>query len=720
MNHQTPRHGTPKFDTKFGARCRVADEQKLDQTARDQGKLIRPYDTVQATVSATNSPYIDKKLNRPLLQVVNGSMSCGNTPQIKVKSRNPIQQQPSSSQTALLSPTRSEHQYDIPFSHLKPTNDYDMVMAGNPNMWGGSTLLQPRLIDGNTGAIKVNGNRGWSGSDKSLDTSIYSENSQPSMFNDYRNSLTSCTLDPDSFTFATVTHAGKSISLGDLGITLSIPEGALDKGYTEEVFLAVMTEGRDRPRLSENQTLLSPVVLVGPPRLSFKKPVVLSFGHCAHLGENDWEMGLYHCDSLFSDQDDTPWVKLATLGGSAQPNAPDHEPVLANLENESCQIMTDFLSRFCIVGQSSTELQGCDVSDVSPGAAKFVRVLVFGKNNNGMVTSSGSSGSHSQDQFCINVQVTDDIKASVDQLIRQAARQNLTLLAESPKPVKVVDEVGTNLTLSISECSTGWSLRSSRSSSIPFEHVWGSSVNNGSINFNLQHVDPTVRAFNVKISAAQTEYTENKVCFTVHVDPGLSGTALHATVTSLGSNASSNSPMERSRRNRSRQGAHSSPQHKAFSNSTRMSSSSGGSSSGSGSRSAFKLPNNLKLRLCKALDSPQSKGLNDWRALAAGLRLERFTSYFANKPSPTECILNLWEVQQQVAVNPVNDLLSLLRAIGRQDVATMIEQDVGPWVWQTPLPNNLFSDHGVKWALLETFLSFLCFKFVLKCRKNYY
>ena len=40
-----------------------------------------------------------------------------------------------------------------------------------------------------------------------------------------------------------------------------------------------MTEGRDRPRLSENQTLLSPVVLAGPPRLSFKKPVVLSFGH---------------------------------------------------------------------------------------------------------------------------------------------------------------------------------------------------------------------------------------------------------------------------------------------------------------------------------------------------------------------------------------------------------------------------------------------------------
>ena len=89
------------------------------------------------------------------------------------------------------------------------------------------------------------------------------------------------------------------MTLPDLGVTLTVPEGALDKGFTEEVFLAVLTEGRDRPRLSDNQTLLSPVILAGPPRLTFKKPVVLSFGHCA-LAQTTWEMGVYHCDSLFS------------------------------------------------------------------------------------------------------------------------------------------------------------------------------------------------------------------------------------------------------------------------------------------------------------------------------------------------------------------------------------------------------------------------------------
>ena len=65
------------------------------------------------------------------------------------------------------------------------------------------------------------------------------------------------------------------MSLPDWGVSLLIPEGALDPGYTEEVFLAVMREGRDQPSLSPHQTTLSPVVLAGPPRLSFKKPVVI-------------------------------------------------------------------------------------------------------------------------------------------------------------------------------------------------------------------------------------------------------------------------------------------------------------------------------------------------------------------------------------------------------------------------------------------------------------
>ena len=112
-----------------------------------------------------------------------------------------------------------------------------------------------------------------------------------------------------------------------------------------------------------------------------------------------------------------------------------------------------------------------------------------------------------------------------------------------------------------------------------------------------------------------------------------------------------------------------------------MSSSSSGSARSTGQ---FRLPSSLKLRLCKALDSPPAKGLNDWRALAAGLRLERFTVYLSGQQSPTECILNLWEVQSGCSAagsaNPLGVLLTLLKAIGRRDVAAMIQQEmVNPW-----------------------------------------
>ena len=101
------------------------------------------------------------------------------------------------------------------------------------------------------------------------------------------------------------------------------------------------------------------------------------------------------------------------------------------------------------------------------------------------------------------------------------------------------------------------------------------------------------------------------------------------------------------------------------------------------------------MRLCRALDQSggsggANKSMNDWRALAAALRLE--TGYFHGRSSPTECILTLWEVQQSsccnnvnhegttTAVNPLVDLLNLLRVIGRQDAALMVEKDFGPWI----------------------------------------
>jgi hypothetical protein len=84
--------------------------------------------------------------------------------------------------------------------------------------------------------------------------------------------------------------------------------------------------------------------------------------------------------------------------------------------------------------------------------------------------------------------------------------------------------------------------------------------------------------------------------------------------------------------------------------------------------------------------------------------LEKFSAYFAAKSSPTEAILTLWEAIRNPEgstgssgrttgsgsrstgsgsikdPNPLTELLNLLRIIGREDVALMIEKDFSPWI----------------------------------------
>lgn len=442
--------------------------------------------------SAIPSPFLDKKLQP-------------NTPLLKPRA---------------LSPSNSEeHQYDIPFSHLKRSHQTSFEEVNNrqrksrtsqrtssgtssnskwPKSHEGS-LLQPRLIDGNTGATPLLPRR-WSGSESSFNSDHMENIHQPivsSSMNQsasYRQSLNSCTLDPDSFTFASVTSAGCTLTLADLGVTLTIPEGALEKGFTEEVFLAVLTEGRDRPRLSDNQTLLSPVVLAGPPRLTFKKPVVLSFGHCA-LATNTWEMGVYHCDSLFSDADDTPWVKLTTVG------LQQDSQVLAHVENDSCHVMTDYLSRFCLVGQSASN---------QLGAIKGLYLLIFGKP-----MSSSSL------DFCVSVQVTDRTPSALETALRQAERQGFGLL-ETPHILHFYDfGPGSDLLVTLSDCVAGWALRSSKNFTLSFFNVWSSGQTQVA-SYTLEHVDPTVQiiAFKVTLMQQQTNSAQqfSEVVFNIQVD----------------------------------------------------------------------------------------------------------------------------------------------------------------------------------------------------------
>ena len=192
--------------------------------------------------------------------------------------------------------------------------------------------------------------------------------------------------------------------------------------------------------------------------------------------------------------------------------------------------MTEFLSRFCIVGQSisiqdsnNPNLQETMLSNPptsNMGASKLIRVLVFGKHvhseTNLAITATSSAV---QDYFCVHVQIADNTRSSIEHIVRTATScYGLQLLAEAPRPLVFVDDRSAlnDLHLILSDCTTGWSLRStdpmltstcksnssatssssSSSSStsrsqnhlIPFEHIWSKTGLHAftGVSFNLQ------------------------------------------------------------------------------------------------------------------------------------------------------------------------------------------------------------------------------------------
>lgn len=202
------------------------------------------------------------------------------------------------------------------------------------------------------------------------------------------NSTIPAGLDPDCCVSTIATSSGCRLSIPGSGVTLTVPEGSLTRGQKEEVFVAVLREDRHRPKLTEKQTLLSPVVTCGPGGLIFKKPVIINFQHCASLKYGHWSVSVWCCDSpleappvwqvgttLFSPAVSLDvkysfidwWIRflqrMVTLGEETI-----NTTMFTQLDNGQVYLVTDSLMRFCVIGESQP----------SGRAVKQLRLAVFG------------------------------------------------------------------------------------------------------------------------------------------------------------------------------------------------------------------------------------------------------------------------------------------------------------------------------------------------------
>ena len=91
--------------------------------------------------------------------------------------------------------------------------------------------------------------------------------------------------DPKMVACGFVDHKGGKLTIGDTGVSLTIPPHTIPEGRTEGIFIAIMNQEKEHPKVTSKEPLLSPVVECGPNGLKFDRHVILSMPHCALLGE---------------------------------------------------------------------------------------------------------------------------------------------------------------------------------------------------------------------------------------------------------------------------------------------------------------------------------------------------------------------------------------------------------------------------------------------------
>ncbi|KAK1126882.1 hypothetical protein K0M31_004503 [Melipona bicolor] len=179
---------------------------------------------------------------------------------------------------------------------------------------------------------------------------------------------------------AMVDEQGALLVVSEVGVSMSVPEGAISRGRRHGLHLAVLGDDTLRPGLPPGLTLLSAVVACGPSGIDLVKPVILQFEHCAELRTGNWELSLWSTDldldtkSNKSSNSSTSsslasgstWRKILTLGG--EPINLPGQP-FAQLDHSGVFLVTENPSVYAVAGENSV---------VAPGlAVKRICIVAF-------------------------------------------------------------------------------------------------------------------------------------------------------------------------------------------------------------------------------------------------------------------------------------------------------------------------------------------------------
>lgn len=438
-----------------------------------------------------------------------------------------------------------------------------------------------------------------------------------------------------NYTSSALTSAGGFLNLSESGVSLLIPEGTLSRSRKQELFLSILNEDCFRPKLAEGLTQLSPVVSCGP-NISLNKAIVLKIPHCAEIARNNWQISI-----LQSDCSDSQWQNAVTLGQETI-----NTNVFCQLDKFATYLVTESLARYVIVGRSA-----------NGAAIKRLKLAVFAPK-----LCFQSSGDYS-----VRVYVLEDTDSSMETVFGQEKRLGGYLLDE-PRSITFQDG-GSNLCLALDNINDGWrSKPSTNYQEIPFRHLWQANSNSLHCSFTLESFELTrTLSFKLKVNQKGFDYIQ---VFDIHCkDDGGDETGDKTSSGKFNHNEFVPKICETTKSNDSRKGVE-----YAKSAKRNMIVTDRGVSTCDDFN--FRLTKSLRKQLCVCLDPPTHRG-NDWRMLARTLNVDRYINFFATKPSPSDCILDLWEARHRGS-NALTELKQIFTEMERFDAVNILDNSLGP------------------------------------------
>ncbi|XP_061514380.1 netrin receptor UNC5C isoform X3 [Anopheles gambiae] len=433
-------------------------------------------------------------------------------------------------------------------------------------------------------------------------------------------------------THATLTPAGALLRLATYSTALLIPEGAIPKHQRHSVALSIVRDDKHHVPVptGPRSTYLSPVVFCGPVDTKVNKPIVMQLPHCAE-NLSDWAFSLYSAPDNV-----TPWCKVVTIGEETL-----NTPALVQIDKRYAYVLTETFGKYVLVGESATDIQ-------ERVACKRLRLFIC-----------GPSTVPEFSDVSLRVYIVED-NPGAEERCRHCEQEIGGVLLGRSTVLHFADvgQAGLNIDL---QCVGGWRAKSSSErQTIPFSHVWNSACTALHCSFTLCRTEHDKCDFKIVVQASQD--------VPQGLDERLTAIGVPATLS-----ISSFVPM-------AKDGRHCQHSSSSFETMTICSVGSGDHNTNLLATDRFRLSKDVKRKLCRCLDPPTQKR-NDWRMLAAHLNVDRYLTYFATRPSPTDQILDLWECRNR-DLNALQQLIEICRTMERPDAVAILEQiqPAAPWV----------------------------------------